>query len=144
MRFFYTLKFQIGLALFFLVLALAGAVFVSQYMLEELLNTEKIIQLGGKLQKSSQQMSMHVWSLSNRNDAASVPGALTVGQPDSPRIVLGLTTAARSCRPQRTTLPIRAPDGTPPRPPVRARRDRIGYAVDGLMVPAAPHHPCRG
>ena len=58
MRFFYTLKFQIGLALFFLVLALTGAVFVSQYMMEELLNTEKIIQLGGKLQKSSQQMSM--------------------------------------------------------------------------------------
>ncbi len=58
MRFFYTLKFQIGLALFCLVMALAGSVFVSQYMLEELLNAEKIIQLGGKLQKSSQQMSM--------------------------------------------------------------------------------------
>lgn len=58
MRLFYTLKFQIGLALFFLILALTGAIFGSQYMLGELLNAEKIIQLGGKLQKSSQQMSM--------------------------------------------------------------------------------------
>ena len=58
MRFFYTLKFQIGLAIFCLILPLAGAIIVSQFMLEELLNTEKIIQLGGKLQKSSQHMAM--------------------------------------------------------------------------------------
>lgn len=57
-RFFYTLKFQIGLAIFCLILPLAAAIVVSQLMLEELLNTEKIIQLGGKLQKSSQHMAM--------------------------------------------------------------------------------------
>jgi len=58
MRFFYTLKFQISLALLFLVLAMMGTIFTSQYMLEEILRSEKIIQLGGKLQNSSQQMSM--------------------------------------------------------------------------------------
>ena len=58
MAFFSTLKFQIGLALFFLVFAMAGSMLATQYIFEQTYQAEKIIQLGGKLQKSSQQMSM--------------------------------------------------------------------------------------
>ena len=58
MAFFSTLKFQIGMALFFLVFAMAGSMLATQYIFEQIYQAEKIIQLGGKLQKSSQQMSM--------------------------------------------------------------------------------------
>ena len=58
MAFFSTLKFQIGLALFFLIFAMAASMFATQYVLEQIFQAEKIIQLGGKLQKSSQQMTM--------------------------------------------------------------------------------------
>ena len=58
MNFLFTLKFQITLALFCLVLALSGAIFVSQQLFDELYQIEKVLQLGSKLQKSSHQMSM--------------------------------------------------------------------------------------
>jgi len=58
MHFLFTLKFQITLALLFLVLVLAGSMIVSQQLFDELYHTEKVLQLGSKLQKSSQQMSM--------------------------------------------------------------------------------------
>jgi len=58
MHFLFTLKFQITLALFFLVLVLAGSMIVSQQLFDELYQTEKVLQLGSKLQKSSHQMSM--------------------------------------------------------------------------------------
>ena len=58
MHFLFTLKFQITLALLFLVLVLAGSMIVSQQLFDELYQTEKVLQLGSKLQKSSHQMSM--------------------------------------------------------------------------------------
>lgn len=58
MRFLHTLKFQITLALSLLILALIGAIVASQYQFDELYRTEKVLQLSGKLQKASNQMSM--------------------------------------------------------------------------------------
>ncbi len=58
MHFLFTLKFQITLVLMFLVLVLAGSMIVSQQLFDELYQTEKVLQLGTKLQKSSHQMSM--------------------------------------------------------------------------------------
>lgn len=72
MRLLYTLKFQIGVALLVLLLAFASTVYVSQYVLAEQLYAEKIIQLGGKLQQSAQQLSRQA-----TNYLASTPDALT-------------------------------------------------------------------
>ena len=70
--FFSTLKFQIALALSFLVFAMAGSMLVSQYLFEEIYQAEKIFQLGGKLQKSSHQMSMQAMNyLANEPEDSS-------------------------------------------------------------------------
>ncbi|MGD2119073.1 MAG: ATP-binding protein [Chromatiales bacterium] len=56
--FLHSLKFQIVLVLLLLIGAMIGTIVVSQYTLATQLQNEKIIQLGGKLQHASQQLSM--------------------------------------------------------------------------------------